>query len=201
MAKKESTLGTMVLSLVLITAVASAALAGVYTMTQQSIADVQNNKKQQAIQSVLPGFSGDLQRTAVLLDGDQDSVYVSLAFQDEACVGAAVETYTNKAFGGTFTLMVGFDNEGNITGTEVIKAAETPGLGDKINKGKSDFSKQFVTMNPSDENFELMVKKDGGQVDAITAATISSRAFCDAVNRAAKAFDVVNPNKQGGDDE
>lgn len=201
MAKKESTLGTMILSLLLITAAASAALAGVYKMTEKSITEVQNQKKQQAIQAVLHDFNGELQRVGVLLDGDPDSVYVSLAYQQDQCVGAAVETYTKKAFGGSFTLMVGFDANGEITGTEVIKMAETPGLGDKINKEKSDFSKQFVTMNPAEANFDLKVKKDGGTVDAITAATISSRAYCDAVNRAAKAFDAVNPNKQGGDNE
>jgi Na+-translocating ferredoxin:NAD+ oxidoreductase RnfG subunit len=60
MAKKESTLGTMILSLLLITAAASAALVGVYKMTEKSIIEVQNQKKQQAIQAVLHDFNGDL---------------------------------------------------------------------------------------------------------------------------------------------
>lgn len=82
--------------------------------------------------------------------------------------------------------MVGFNAEGNIFNTEVIAAAETPGLGDKINKDKSDFAKQFSGQNP--ESFKLSVKKDGGDVDAITAATISSRAYCDAIQRAYDVF-------------
>ncbi|MBO4231732.1 MAG: RnfABCDGE type electron transport complex subunit G, partial [Bacteroidales bacterium] len=89
-------------------------------------------------------------------------------------------------FGGAFTLMVGFDSEGKILGTEVLSASETPGLGDKINADKSDFSKQFAGKNPAE--FQLKVKKDGGDVDAITAATISSRAYCDAVDRAYQSF-------------
>ena len=189
MSKKESTLTNMIVSLVLIAALAAAALAGVYLMTKDSIDNVQKEKKQSALNAVLPGFDGQIIPVPTNIPGEKDPVTVNLAVTaDNVLFGAAVETYTNKAFGGTFTLMVGFDADGNILGTEVIKAAETPGLGDKINRNKSNFAEQFVTMNPENNGFDLKVKKDGGEVDAITAATISSRAYCDAVNRAAKAF-------------
>ena len=179
----------MIVSLVLIAALAAAALAGVYLMTKDSIDNVQKEKKQSALNAVLPGFDGAIIPIPTTLPGDKEPVTVNVAVtKDNTLFGAAVETYTNKAFGGTFTLMVGFDADGNILGTEVIKAAETPGLGDKINKNKSNFAEQFVSMNPAAADFDLKVKKDGGEVDAITAATISSRAYCDAVNRAAKAF-------------
>ena len=189
MSKKESTLTNMILSLALIAVLAAAALAGVYLLTEKSIADVQAAKKQSALNAVLPGFDGEIVAVPTTVPGDKDPVTVNVAVtKDNSLFGAAVETYTNKAFGGTFTLMVGFDVNGNILGTEVIKAAETPGLGDKINKNKSNFAEQFVSMNPATADFDLKVTKDGGEVDAITAATISSRAYCDAVNRAAKAF-------------
>lgn len=189
MSKKESTLTNMIVSLVLIAALAAAALAGVYLLTKDSIDNVQKEKKQSALNAVLPGFSGDIISIPTTVPGEKEPVTVNVAVnKDKTLFGAAVETFTNKAFGGTFTLMVGFDVDGNILGTEVIKAAETPGLGDKINKNKSNFAEQFVTMNPAAANFELKVKKDGGEVDAITAATISSRAYCDAVNRAAKGY-------------
>ena len=179
----------MIVSLVLIAALAAAALAGVYLMTKDSIDNVQKEKKQSALNAVLPGFDGAIIPIPTTVPGDKEPVTVNVAVtKDNTLFGAAVETYTNKAFGGTFTLMVGFDADGNILGTEVIKAAETPGLGDKINKNKSNFAEQFVSMNPAAADFDLKVKKDGGEVDAITAATISSRAYCDAVNRAAKAF-------------
>ena len=179
----------MIVSLVLIAALAAAALAGVYLMTKESIDNVQKEKKQSALNAVLPGFDGAIIPIPTTLPCDKEPVTVNVAVtKDNTLFGAAVETYTNKAFGGTFTLMVGFDADGNILGTEVIKAAETPGLGDKINKNKSNFAEQFVSMNPAAADFDLKVKKDGGEVDAITAATISSRAYCDAVNRAAKAF-------------
>ena len=91
--------------------------------------------------------------------------------------------------------MVGFDAAGTIIGTSVIKASETPGLGDKIKT--EEFSGQFAkkNINPKAAKFEIMVSKDGGEVDAITAATISSRAYCDAVNRAAKGYDMVLKKK------
>ena len=82
--------------------------------------------------------------------------------------------------------MVGILPDGEINNIVVLKANETPGLGDKIQKSKSNFSNQFNGKNP--DHFALKVKQDGGDVDAITAATISSRAFCDAVARAYEIY-------------
>ena len=187
MAKKETTLLQLVLSLCLISIVAAVGLASVYTITKDPISISQKQKKVDAMKSVLPGFNGQTKESKILLPNDKDTVSVYLAYNDNQLFGAAVETYTDKAFKGTFTLMVGFDSLGNIMGVEVLSANETPGLGDKIDKKKDDkFSKQFLNKNPN--NFNLKVKKDGGEVDAITAATISSRAYCDALKRAYSAF-------------
>jgi len=76
--------------------------------------------------------------------------------------------------------MAGFMPDGTIAGISVLDHKETPGLGTKMTE--PGFKGQFTGKNPGE--FMLKVKKDGGQVDAITAATISSRAFCDAVQRA-----------------
>ncbi|MDR1345522.1 MAG: RnfABCDGE type electron transport complex subunit G [Bacteroidales bacterium] len=187
MAKKESTLLQLTLVLVLITAIAGIGLAAVYSITQEPIEKSQVRKKKEAIALVLPDYKGsEFQDVAVTLAEDKEPVIVHLAYQDKELYGAAVETYTDKAFSGSFHIMVGIDANGTILGTEVLKMSETPGLGDKIDKTKSDFSKQFLTKNPAD--YQLKVKKDGGDVDAITAATISSRAFCDAVQRACNGF-------------
>lgn len=198
MSKKQSTLFNMILSLALIAVVAAGALAAVYLVTKPSIDEQKSAKKAAALEKVLPGFDlkkNGTEEVAVPVRNDKDTtkmdtVRVYMARQaDGQLFGAAVESFTNKAFSGSFTIMVGFDNEGNILGSEVIAAAETPGLGDKIkDEGNGSFRSQFPKMNPSQSNFELKVKKDGGEVDAITAATISSRAYCDAVNRAAKAY-------------
>jgi electron transport complex protein RnfG len=89
--------------------------------------------------------------------------------------------------------MVGFLADGSINAIEVVAHKETPGLGDKMESNKSDFCVQFKGKNP--ETFKLIVKKDGGDVDAITASTISSRAYCEAVQRAYNALKKEGENK------
>lgn len=193
MSKKPSTLVNMLLALAVIAVVAAGALAGVYVLTKDAIDKEQQKKSQTAMEQVLPKFQGTTEAVPVQArQGDKNDVTVNLAYNNDGSLfGAAVETYTDKAFGGSFTIMVGFDAEGTIIGTAVVKAAETPGLGDKIKTEK--FNGQFAKkqLRPWDVDGGLSVTKDGGQVDAITAATISSRAFCDAVNRAAEAYQKV----------
>lgn len=184
--KKEPSLLRLVLVLTLIALVAGLALTGVYALTKEPIENAQAAKKQDALNLVLPGFKGEI-KDIMAKDDDGEDILVHLAVNpDGTLFGAGVETYTKKAFAGRFDLMVGFDTTGTILNSEVIKAGETPGLGDKINKDKNDFALQFSNRNPKD--FKLSVKKDGGSVDAITAATISSRAYCDAVQRAYNVF-------------
>ena len=185
MAKKDS-IWRLAIVLTCISLLAALALTGVYALTKGPIELGQKEKKEKALQAVLPDYEGTV-RDTVIIDADNEEIPVHLAIgkNGELC-GAGIETYTKKAFAGRFDLMVGFDAEGAIVNTEVIKAGETPGLGDKINKDKSDFALQFNHQNPAD--FQLVVKKDGGDVDAITAATISSRAYCDAVQRAYDIF-------------
>lgn len=185
--KKEPSLLRLVIVLTLIALVAGMALTGVYALTKEPIDTAQMQKKQNALNLVLPDFKGQLKDTTVTREGDDEGVLVHMAINEDGTLyGAGIETYTKKAFGGRFDLMVGFDANGAIFNTEVIAAAETPGLGDKINKDKSDFAKQFSGHDPA--SYKLSVKKDGGDVDAITAATISSRAYCDAVQRAYDVF-------------
>ena len=185
MAKNDS-IWRLVIVLTCISTLAALALTGVYALTDPRIKEGEKQKKEAALKSVLPDYEGTV-RDTVIVDADNEEIPVHLAIgkNGELC-GAGIETYTKKAFAGRFDLMVGFDAEGTIVNTEVIKAGETPGLGDKINKDKSEFAMQFNHQNPAD--FQLVVKKDGGDVDAITAATISSRAYCDAVQRAYDIF-------------
>ena len=103
-------------------------------------------------------------------------------------LGAAVES-TTGGFGGNLKVLVGFNPEGSILGYTLLEHAETPGLGAKADKwfqkgGKGD----IIGKSPSEP---LTVSKDGGQVDAITASTITSRAFLMAVNNAYNAYKVT----------
>jgi len=181
MAKTESTFKNMVLSLTLIALVSSASLGFVYEFTKEPIALSVLNKKLDAIREVVPEFNNNPNEEMFRLPtGEGDSLDVYPAKKDGEIVGYAVNTYTNKGFSGYINLMAGFKPDGTIFNISVLQQKETPGLGTKMKE--SGFKDQFNDKNP--EEFQLKVKKDGGPVDAITAATISSRAFCDAVQRA-----------------
>jgi electron transport complex protein RnfG len=181
MAKTESTFKNMVLSLTLISLGASACLGYVYQMTKAPIELSILNKKLSAIRQVVPEFNNNPDSEMFKLPTDEgDSLEIYPAKKDSIIVGYAVNTNTNKGFSGNISLMAGFKPDGTIINISVLDQKETPGLGTKM--AEPLFKDQFNDKNPSE--FSLKVKKDGGPVDAISAATISSRAFCDAVQRA-----------------
>lgn len=181
MAKTESTFKNMVLSLTLISLGASASLGFVYVMTREPIAASVLNKKLNAIRQVVPEFTNNPSEEMYRLPtGEGDSLDIYPAKKDGEIIGYAVSTYSKTGFGGNISLVAGFKPDGTIINITVLEQKETPGLGTKMTEPR--FKDQFNNKNPSE--FMLKVKKDGGPVDAITAATISSRAFCDAVQRA-----------------
>jgi electron transport complex protein RnfG len=181
MAKTESTFKNMALSLTLISLGASACLGFVYELTKEPIELSVLNKKLDAIRQVVPDFTNNPDEDMYRLPtGEGDSLEIYPAKKDGEIVGYAVNTYTNKGFSGYINLIAGFKPDGTIINISVLQQKETPGLGTKMKE--AGFKDQFNDKDPS--VFQLKVKKDGGPVDAITAATISSRAFCDAVQRA-----------------
>ena len=187
MAKKKSTLINMLVALFVITAVSGGLLGFVYGMTKDAIAEVDAKKNEAAIQAVLP-LDGEITYKADTMTYSENGVTMTfpcnLAYdQNGTFQGAAVKT-SEGGFGGKIDMMVGFLADGTIKGTSVLSHAETPGLGANMT-GK--FKDQFVDKNPA--SFKLSVTKDGGDVDAITAATITSRAFSKAVDKAYKAFE------------
>ncbi len=184
MAKKESTFLNMFLSLFLVTLLSATILGFVYEMTKEPIAAARAAKQMEALQRVLPQFNNDPVKEMYKKPVDGDTLYFFPARMDSVLVGTAVETFSPKGFSGMIRLMVGFLPDGTIKDVAVLEHKETPGLGEKMVRSKSDWSTQFQGKNP--KTFRLAVKKDGGDVDAITASTISSRAFCDAVDRAYK---------------
>lgn len=180
MAKKlESTLTNMSLSLFLICAVMAAALGYVYALTKEPIELAEKEKINQAIQKVIPKFNNNPGIEAITID----DIILYPAKMNGKLIGIAVKSSSYKGFSGEVTIMVGFNPDGSIINTEVMQQNETPGLGTKMKEPK--FRNQFIGKTPT--VFKVSVIKDGGDVNAITAATISSRAFCDAVQ---KAYDV-----------
>ena len=198
MAKKaESTLTNMLLALTLIAFVASLALAFVNKMTKGPIEEVNKKKVAEAVAKVLPKYESYSVDTVAVSTAKGEAMMVRYTAVNAAgeLVGKAVESFDDNGFGGRLSAMVGFDAEGNISGYEVLASAETPGLGAKADQwfqkgGKGD----VIGKNPSADN--LTVKKDGGQVDAITGSTITSRAFCRLVATAYNAFQIEKGEQQ-----
>jgi electron transport complex protein RnfG len=185
MAKAESTLKNMLLSLTFISMGAAIALGFAYEYTKKPIEASNLNRQLEAIRQVVPEFNNNPADEMFKLPSEEgDSLEVYPSKMDGKINGYAIKTYSEKGYAGTITIMAGFKPDGTIINISVLEQKETPGLGTKMAEPK--FKDQFKDKNPS--SFTLKVKKDGGQVDAISAATISSRAFSDAVSKAYKTF-------------
>ncbi len=190
MAAKKDTLLNMFIAMFVICVVSGGVLGLVYNATKDPIAAAETAKKTEAIKNVLPEFQ-ELKEIMVKSALEDAEIPFYLAYDaNNNFIGAAVETFTNKGFSGNISLMVGILADGTVNNISVLQHAETPGLGSKMSE--PSFKDQFNNKNAASFNFN--VKKDGGDIDAITAATISSRAFCDAVNRALSTFE----NNKGG---
>ena len=190
----KSTLTNMVLSLGTITIVAAALLAGVYSVTKEPIEEANRQKTTEAIAAVLPEGVEIAEGMQVAIPNEKRTVTVYTASKDGQPAGAAVESYSLDGFSGEINIIYGFDAEGTVTGFEVIQQAETPGLGAKMNDWfrMTEGRRSIIGLNSTSNN--LTVSKDGGDVDAITAATITSRAFLDALRRADAAFRQTSAN-------
>ena len=161
----------LAVTLLVIAGVMAAALAGVNSVTAPIIEKLTYEKTQAAVSAVLPGGGDTVEFPAMDL--------VSKVYQGEN--GYAVEV-TPSGFDNTITMMVGVDNEGAVTGISIIDHSETAGLGAvaaATTAAGEAFRAQFKGLTGS-----VSVSKDGGQVDAITSATITSRAVCAGVNAA-----------------
>ncbi len=175
----KSSLKNMVLCLGCITLVSAAGLGYVYGLTKGPIEQAKKQKVTDALGRVLPEFAGEPEVREMELDGMPIKVYTTAS-------GYAVETMTKSGFSGEVRLMVGFMPGGEVHNIEVLQQNETPGLGSKMADDDNPLVLSFRGKDPA--TMKLAVRKDGGDVDAITASTISSRAYIDAVARAQRAF-------------
>lgn len=190
MAKLESTFKNMFLSLFLICLTVAILLAQVNKMTAKPIADAQAMKLQGAVSEVVPEFDNDPVKEAfTMADEKGDSLLVYPAKKGNEIVGYAMNSYSNNGFSGNIQLMVGFDMEHRIVNYAVLQHAETPGLGSKMGEWFRDEERPSRSVIGRDLSAgSLAVSNDGGDIDAITASTITSRAFLEAVNRAYAAY-------------
>lgn len=182
----ESSLKNMVLVLFTITLLSSAAVGGVYLITKEPIAQAKEAAVNNALKQVLPEFEATTKQT---IEVNALPIVAHTATVADKAVGYAIESISKNGFGGAIRLMVGFDTEGNIVNINVLEQKETPGLGTKMADKGNALHSSLVGKNAGKVN--LTVKKDGGDVDALTAATISSRAYAEAVAIAYEAFKVA----------
>lgn len=186
MKKLESSLKNMLLVLTGVTVVSVALLAYMNELTREPIAAANAQTLKDAVSAVVPGFDNNPidEKKLQEVDGVEYAVYP--ATKAGQYIGAAVEA-SAMGFGGELKILVGFDADGKIIDYSLLSHVETPGLGSKADTWFKKGNKGDITgLNPGEK--ALAVSKDRGQVDAITASTITSRAFLQAVNAAYAAF-------------
>ena len=190
MEKLKSSITNMALVLTGVAVITGGILAYVNNLTSGPIAQQKEKALADGIKAVMGGGELSVAKTDTVRQNDEkgkEMTYIIYQTQDsqKKDLGAAVES-TTQGFGGDLKILVGFDPEGKILGYTLLEHAETPGLGAKADQWFQKGAKgDIIGKNPKEQ---LVVSKDGGQVDAITASTITSRAFLLAVNNAYKAY-------------
>ena len=191
MSKKESTFLNMTITLFAITIIAGVSLGFINDITKGPKAQAKLERKISALKTVLPEFNNNPVEDVKMIKHElaKDSVEIYPGIQDENHTGTAVIGSTNNGYSGLVKIMVGFEPNGTIKNIVVLEQKETPGLGTKMKDDK--FLRQFRGKNPAD--FDVKPTKDGGDVDALTGATITTRAFGEATQM---AYDVYKENQQ-----
>ena len=183
-------IGRLVLVLTLISAGAGLVLAMVEGVTRAPIAEQRRMEMVKALQAVLPPMDNAPDQDVVELTVGQDKKGrdVKRSFyrgrQDGKLTGVAFRVVAPDGYSGDIGILVGVLPDGTVQGIEILTCAETPGLGSRIQEGW--FKDQFKGKNLSDADWR--VKKDGGDFDQITGATISPRAVVGAIRRGLEFF-------------
>jgi len=207
MAKLESSFRNMLLSLTATVLLSGAILASLFTVTKEQIQASKTAKQQSALKVVLPPFARLDDAEIITLDGIGEFVIHRAYDESGNFVGAAVESFSRRGYTGTIRVMVGFDTAGKIVDYAVLEQRETPGLGDKIidwfrpqeqtsrslverifgfEAAAVERNSSIIGKNPS--THDLRACREGGIIDTITASTISTVAFLEAVQFAYAVF-------------
>lgn len=197
----------MLLSLLFICLLAAGLLAKVNDMTEKPISDAKALKLEEAIKNVVPPFDNNpVDEFYKVATEKGDSLLVYPAKKGDDIVGFAVNSYSDNGFSGNIQVMVGFDTQDNVVNYAVLSHAETPGLGSQMvdwfkpqvhelsliekifgfEMKKTEAKSSIIGKSP--ETTKFSVSNDGGDIDAISASTITSRAFLEAVNKAYAAY-------------
>lgn len=191
MKKLTSTLPNMVMSLGIIGIVAGGLLGGMYAITKDPIAQAEKKQLTESISEVSPSFNNSPEEDCDTMKMNDKDFVIYPALENGKLNGAAVLGYTMEGFSGEVVILCGFDAGGNVIDYRVIRHAETPGLGAKMEEWFHDptGARSVIGKNPSVQSFYVTKDKEkGGEIDAITAATISSRAFLGVMRDAYMAY-------------
>ena len=171
------------LFLFVVAAISGILLAFTQNLTAPVIEKNQKELEERAQKKVLPSFRFSEELTS---EKDGKKITYKVGYDKKGNITGALFKVAPKGFGGQIHTMVGIDKDGRVVNYEILSLTETPGLGNKLKS--DDFSGKFRKLLQSDNLSEFKVIKDGGKVDAITAATISSRAFCSGIQEAHDTF-------------
>lgn len=194
----KSSFKNMTLCLFAVCIVSSALLAAVYAVTKEPIEKANQAKTNNAIAQVVPEFEGNPEEASIEVAGKAYTYYTVRKAGN--AVGYAIKS-SSVGFGGPLNVMVGVTADGVVYNTSVLSQSETPGLGAKCKE--PSFADQFKEFNPVEK--KLAVRKDGGDVDAITASTITSRAYIQAIQTALDVYESIKSSSEeaasGTDDD
>ena len=193
MSKKESTFLNMTMTLFVITIIAGASLGFINDITLEPKAKAKLERKVNALKQVLAEFNNNPVQDVLMIKSDKakDSIEIYSGMMDNKLIGTAIIGSSEKGYSGLVKIMVGFNPDESIKNIVVLEQKETPGLGTKMKEEK--FMRQFRGKKPSE--FNLKPTKDGGDIDALTGATISTRAFGEAAQMAYDVLIETNPSK------
>jgi len=177
--------GRLVITLTLICVVAAVLLSYVHDLTLKPIATQKRLEKIRALKKVLPVYDNHPDKDTVKIQlKNSRFVEVNLAKKGGKIIAVAFRMVSHKGYGGDIALLMGVDMRGVVTGVEILSMHETPGLGARILE--EPFKRQFKGKSLSTTKWA--VKKDGGDIDQITGATISPRAVTEAIHRGLEIF-------------
>lgn len=183
----------MLAALTVIAVLSAFALSSVYSLTRQPIEKAKDRRQLEAISQVVEEFDNNpyAEKMIIFTPDKKHKLELFPARKNGSINSFAIKSYSDNGFGGRIELIAGFYIDGTVKSFKIIQHNETPGLGSKADEPR--FKKQFDGFDPARHKFK--VRQDGGEIDGITAATITSRAVIDAIQRAVDAYNNFNTGK------
>ena len=192
MSKQHSQLFRILIVMLIVTIVSSGLLGIIYCITKEPIQEAQNRLISEGLKEVIvTEFDNDPFDEKITVRHNKEKFTIFPARKDGYITSIVMKSFSNQGFGGKMEVIVSFLLDGTVGDFKVINHKETPGLGSKVND--LSFRKNVAGLSPNSDSFK--VRKDGGEIDAITGATISSRALIDAIQKAYRGYLKFNTGK------